>query len=173
MNKYLAMKQSKKALLLSLSLFMITALFLSCGKCSNKSVGQSFCNHSYDEWLDADIIKGSTNSFNFQNSPHIIRNQDEYDTIMGDRKPFEVDFDKYSLLGVGGGGYGQSINSISWVCRNAETDEVIMYVKYSMENQCAGSGVFSIPYVYWAKVPKLSPEAKVYFEKIDVNPYDD
>lgn len=167
------LKGFKNLIILTTVLISIVIISVSCGKCSTKSVGQSYCDHGYDEWQEAEIIRGSTSYFNFNNSPHIIRSQAEYDSLLTDNKPFELDFEKYSLLGVGGGGYGQHLNSIAWVCRNAETDEVKMYVKYSMENQCAGSGVFSIPFVYWAKVPKLSFETKVYFETIDVNPFDD
>ncbi|NPD46019.1 MULTISPECIES: hypothetical protein [unclassified Lentimicrobium] len=158
---------------LILFILCISSLFFSCGKCNTKSLGQPFCDNGYNEWTVAEIIEGSITGFDFNNSPIVIRRQTQYDSLMSEHKPIEVDFEKHTLLGMGGGGSGQGINTMAWVCRNTQKDEVKMYVKYSMENQCAGSGIISIPFVYWAKVPKLSTETKVYFEAIDVNPFDD
>lgn len=160
-----------KLILLILS---ITSLFYSCekGRCSYKSVGESFCEQGYDEWESVEIIKGDYHTHFRRNSPLIIRSQVEYDSLMSDYQPVEVDFDEYSLLGVELiTGWGSSKSSICWLCRKKEPNDVKMYVKYSLADQCSGSGISSMYIAYWAKVPKLAEEAEVHFHVIDVNPY--
>lgn len=169
-EKYPIMKIKAK---LFLSIFILALLFYSCGKCSYKPVGQPYCVKGYDELEDVEINRGDYHENFGKNSPYVIRNQAQYDSLMPDYQPYDVDFDNYSLLGVEiGTDWGDDINSICWVCRKEETNEFKMYVKYSLKDQCAGSGIYSMYLAYWVKVPKLSEDARVYFHVIDVNPFD-
>jgi len=148
-------------------------LFCSCGKCSYKQVGNPYCVQGYDEWEDAEIKEVGWHEDFGVNSPYIIKSQAEYDSLLPNYRPFDMDFERYSLLGVDvGTDWGRKIRTIGWVCRKADTKEVKMYVKYSLSEQCAGSGIGSHTFSYWAKVPKLSDDDRVYFHVIDVNPYD-
>lgn len=158
---------------LLLSIFTVIILFYSCGKCSYKPVGQPYCVKGYDEWEEVEIKRGNYHENFRKNSPYIIRNQLQYDSLIPDRQPYEVDFEKFSLLGVEIlTNWGDDMRSICWLCKKEETKEYKMYVKYSLKDQCAGSGISSMYLAYWAKVPKLADDAQVYFHVIDVNPFD-
>jgi len=90
-------------------------------------------------------------------------------------KPFgEIDFGNYTLIGIDEqAGRAKSLKSNMGVCSSDDGHTFIFKIRYSLKDQCAGSGIFILHASFWAIIPKISEDDHVIFEPLDVNPYQD
>lgn len=107
---------------------------------------------------------------------YVVQDSHTYDTLFysysGGTGPFgEIDFTKNTLIGMDEfTSSGKEIKYSMGVCKNEDSHTIMFTVRYSLSNQCAGSGIEGKPASFWAVIPKVSESEKVLFEPIDVNP---
>ena len=156
-------------------LIIISITFFSCSKkCRYLGLGSTDCVSGYNQMENTQIKYVSYHEAFNSNNQYIITSDNEYDSIFTNEKPVKnVDFHIYSLIGVDVvTDWGHEMKKTAWLCDNESTRTIRLTVKYSLSDQCAGSGIYSIPFSYWAIIPKLADDKIVEFLVIDVNPFD-
>lgn len=108
----------------------------------------------------------------------MVQDIQTYDTLFYNYSPYpdrpfgEIDFEHYTLIGMDERrNEGKTLKYEMGVCEDTDSKTIVFTARYSLEYQCAGSGIQRLQASFWAIIPKISEDDTVLFEAVDANPF--
>ena len=158
-----------------LPIFMLLAIIqLACRKeCRDIAVDKISCDKHYDA-TGATIYYSPLWWGLFSDQENlVIPDFPTYYSIFHDSKPFgDLNFDEDFLIGIfRTTNEGSDVDVKACVCENTNQNKLKLNVKYSLSNQCAGSGIHQQAFIVWAVVPIKYINYTIEYGVKDINPF--
>jgi hypothetical protein len=158
-----------------LFLFLGNASCILEKKCRNIAVGSIGCDAGFETYSDA--IPLSDNSITSDiwinhEGNYKITDTAAYNKVFW-KKPYDnLNFDDWIVIGIiKRTNSGKELVYKTKVCVNRTAQKLVLTVRYSLYDQCRGSGIDEHLLSIWVKLPKSFNSYDIKYDIVDVNPY--
>jgi hypothetical protein len=155
-------------------LVLLIFIQVACRKeCSNIAVDKISCDKHYDATGSAIYYSPLWWGLFSKQENLVILDFPTYDSIFHDSQPFgDLNFDEDFLIGIfRTTNWGSDVDVKACVCENTKQNKLKLNVKYSLSNQCAGSGISEQAFIVWAVVPIKYKNYTIEYGVKDINPF--
>jgi hypothetical protein len=163
-----------KYLIFLLVFIFIAVIQLACRKeCRDIPVDKISCDKHYDATGSAIYYSPKWWGVFSNQENLLIYDYPTYDSILGSSHPFgNLNFEEVFLIGIfRTTNYGSDVDVKACVCENTKQNKLKLNVKYSLSNQCAGSGISEQAFIVWAVVPIKYKNYTIEYGVKDINPF--